>query len=116
MRRTARALMRRPFAFDRRRARYSPLLSVRRCARRAPKMHRRLAAEPATTHSPSPTPTPGPAFGNMNWREIGPAGGRRTRRCGRRLGKRPEALLHRRRGRRRLEIGKRRTDLGSGFR
>lgn len=26
------------------------------------------------TASPSPTPTPGPAFGNMKWREIGPAG------------------------------------------
>ncbi|HTV92526.1 MAG TPA: hypothetical protein VMG98_07400, partial [Verrucomicrobiae bacterium] len=30
------------------------------------------------TPTPSPTPTPGPPFGNMNWREIGPAtaGGR----------------------------------------
>ncbi|MGB8520108.1 MAG: hypothetical protein WCD38_08075, partial [Candidatus Tumulicola sp.] len=34
------------------------------------------AAAPTTTPtvSPSPTPTPGPAFGNMKWREIGPAG------------------------------------------
>src|SRR5581483_12483593 len=33
---------------------------------------------PVTTPSPSPTPSPGPAFGNMMWREIGPAaaGGR----------------------------------------
>ena len=31
-----------------------------------------------TTPSPSPSPSPGPAFGNMSWREIGPAaaGGR----------------------------------------
>src|SRR5579871_5427671 len=26
------------------------------------------------TQAASPTPTPGPAFGNMKWREIGPAG------------------------------------------
>lgn len=33
---------------------------------------------PVTTPSPSPTPSPGPPFGNMTWREIGPAaaGGR----------------------------------------
>ncbi|MDQ2871845.1 MAG: hypothetical protein M3R35_01805 [Candidatus Eremiobacteraeota bacterium] len=33
---------------------------------------------PNPTPSPSPTPTPGPAFGNAQWREIGPAtaGGR----------------------------------------
>ncbi|MDQ6823164.1 MAG: hypothetical protein M3Z07_01495 [Candidatus Eremiobacteraeota bacterium] len=33
---------------------------------------------PSTTPSPKPTDTPGPAFGNMQWREIGPAlpGGR----------------------------------------
>ena len=38
------------------------------------------APSPSATPSasPSPTPTPGPAFGNMKWREIGPAsaGGR----------------------------------------
>jgi photosystem II stability/assembly factor-like uncharacterized protein len=34
------------------------------------------AAAPTATpaQSPSPTPTPGPAFGNMKWRELGPAG------------------------------------------
>ena len=31
-------------------------------------------AKPVTTPSPSPTPSPGPPFGNMSWREIGPAG------------------------------------------
>ncbi|MFZ0366026.1 MAG: hypothetical protein WAL67_17640 [Candidatus Cybelea sp.] len=31
-------------------------------------------AKAVTTPSPSPTPTPGPPFGNMSWREIGPAG------------------------------------------
>ena len=36
------------------------------------------AASPSA--SPSPTPTPGPAYGNMKWRELGPAtaGGRVT--------------------------------------
>ncbi len=36
------------------------------------------AASAKPTVSPSPTPTPGPAYGNMSWREIGPAtaGGR----------------------------------------
>ncbi len=32
------------------------------------------APTPTPTQSASPTPTPGPAFGNMKWREIGPAG------------------------------------------
>ncbi|MFY9663431.1 MAG: hypothetical protein WAK19_03175 [Candidatus Cybelea sp.] len=31
-------------------------------------------AKAVTTPSPSPTPRPGPPFGNMSWREIGPAG------------------------------------------
>lgn len=37
-----------------------------------------LPAKAVTTPSPSPSPSPGPAFGNMSWREIGPAvaGGR----------------------------------------
>ncbi len=33
-----------------------------------------LPPKPAPTASASPTPTPGPPFGNMHWREIGPAG------------------------------------------
>ncbi|MGA8475184.1 MAG: hypothetical protein WB681_08960 [Candidatus Cybelea sp.] len=35
-------------------------------------------AKPVPSVAPSPTPTPGPPFGNMRWREIGPAstGGR----------------------------------------
>ena len=33
-----------------------------------------VPAKAVTTPSPSPTPTPGPPFGNMSWREIGPAG------------------------------------------
>jgi photosystem II stability/assembly factor-like uncharacterized protein len=37
-----------------------------------------MPPKPAATASASPTPTPGPPFGNMHWREIGPAeaGGR----------------------------------------
>ncbi|HEY2554604.1 MAG TPA: hypothetical protein VGI15_05080, partial [Candidatus Cybelea sp.] len=34
----------------------------------------RPAKPAAPTPTPSPTPTPGPPFGNMSWREIGPAG------------------------------------------
>ena len=36
------------------------------------------AASPSPSVSPSPTPTPGPPYGNMAWREVGPAtaGGR----------------------------------------
>ncbi|HVR47372.1 MAG TPA: hypothetical protein VMT95_12155 [Candidatus Binatia bacterium] len=45
--------------------------------------HARAAApvpSPSPSVSPSPTPSPGPAFGNMSWREMGPAltGGRVT--------------------------------------
>ena len=36
------------------------------------------AASPSASPTPTPSPTPGPPYGNMNWREIGPAtaGGR----------------------------------------
>ncbi len=36
------------------------------------------AATPSASPTPTPSPTPGPPYGNMNWREIGPAtaGGR----------------------------------------
>ncbi|HKE37135.1 MAG TPA: hypothetical protein VKB39_06880, partial [Candidatus Baltobacteraceae bacterium] len=39
----------------------------------SPAKERTTAGTP--TPSPTPSPTPGPPFGNMNWREIGPAAG-----------------------------------------